>query len=246
MISISVVSHDQKELVQALFSDIKRLAPPLVKQIILTHNNTDDRELFPNEIAHIRIVQIFNPQNKGFGDNHNSAFRSASQQYFAVLNPDLRLTLDPFPSLLNALSNPLCGLVGPRIVNANGEIANSARKLYTPLQILNNYLGLTSYTTRPDWLAGMFLLFRSEAFRSVNGFDEKFFMYVEDVDISSRLVLKGWFLRHDTSAEVIHVARRASRRSLRHFSWHIHSAFIWWTSSTFWRYRKVLLKANAK
>jgi N-acetylglucosaminyl-diphospho-decaprenol L-rhamnosyltransferase len=244
VITVSIVSHDQKELVLALISDIQRLKPPLIKEIILTHNSIDNRTDFPSEIGHIQVKQVHNKAKKGFGANHNSAFQLASQQFLVVLNPDLRMASDPFPDLIAAFNDQSCGLATPRVLNPDGTVANSARALYTPFEAIKGFLGVRRPTFQPRWFAGMFLVFRGTAFSAINGFDEKFFMYVEDVDICARLVLAGWSLRYQVTVNVVHDARRASRRSVRHLNWHLRSALKWWFSITFWSYMGFLLKSK--
>jgi N-acetylglucosaminyl-diphospho-decaprenol L-rhamnosyltransferase len=212
-----------------------------VSHIVLTHNAVDHRQEFTRDLGHIRVTQIFNPSPKGFGANHNAAFKVCNEAFFAVLNPDLRFPIDPFALLKAELDNARVGVVAPTIVKADGSVEDSARSLYTPF---SSAKGLSSeprlQANNPAWLAGMFLLFRREAFTAVNGFDEKFFMYVEDVDICARLVLAGWALKYVNSVSVVHDARRANRKSLRHFLWHLTSAIRWWSSRTFWQYKKTL------
>jgi N-acetylglucosaminyl-diphospho-decaprenol L-rhamnosyltransferase len=70
----------------------------------------------------------------------------------------------------------------------------------------------------------MFMLFRSDAFRQVGGFDERYFLYYEDVDICRRLRAGGHGIVFEPRAEVIHDARRASRRRLRQALHHLRSA----------------------
>ncbi|MEO8937924.1 MAG: galactosyltransferase-related protein, partial [Burkholderiaceae bacterium] len=93
----------------------------------------------------------------------------------------------------------------------------------------------------PHWLAGMFLFVSSEAFRSVGGFDERYFMYCEDFDLCARMRLAGWDFEVEENTTVVHVAQRASHRSRRHFAWHVSSLLRMWTSSAFWRYRSLLI-----
>ena len=76
-----------------------------------------------------------------------------------------------------------------------------------------------------DWVAGMFVMFRREAFAQVQGFDDqRFFMYFEDVDICRRLKGLGWDVRVQPAVRVVHDAQRASARQLKHLWWHLTSA----------------------
>jgi N-acetylglucosaminyl-diphospho-decaprenol L-rhamnosyltransferase len=72
-------------------------------------------------------------------------------------------------------------------------------------------------------VAGMFLLFRAEAFRDVGGFDAKFHLYYEDVDICARLWKSGWKVMCDPGVTVVHEAQRASRHNFRYMRWHAAS-----------------------
>jgi N-acetylglucosaminyl-diphospho-decaprenol L-rhamnosyltransferase len=241
LISISVVSHGQSKLVLALLADLKRLAPRQIAQIIIVHNDSDDSTAFPSKIGDVPVVQLVNSTRRGFGANHNAAFRLATQPFFAVLNPDLRLPSNPFLQLLKFFDDNKLGLVAPSIVNSNLTPASSARHLYSPSEIFRGAIGLEKPALDPAWLAGMFLLFRQEAFARVNGFDERYFMYVEDVDICARIRLAGWKLHYDRQSMVIHEAQRANRRSVKHLVWHLKSALRWWFTPVFWQYRHFLL-----
>jgi N-acetylglucosaminyl-diphospho-decaprenol L-rhamnosyltransferase len=240
MITLSIVSHNQKHLVHELISDLVRINSALVSHVILTHNSCDDRIEFAAAGKHLPLTQIFNKTPKGFGENHNAAFQICDEPFFTVLNPDLRLVADPFEVLIASFENKECGLVAPVVLAPDGSVENSARQLYTPMSVLLKSRRRYKLAGDPAWLAGMFLMFRSEAFRAIGGFDEKFFMYVEDVDICARLALSGRALQYVKQVSVIHDAQRANRKSLRHFSWHLASAMKWWLSRTFWRYKKKL------
>ena len=77
----------------------------------------------------------------------------------------------------------------------------------------------------PDWVAGMFMVFRSETMRSLGGFDERYFLYYEDVDLCARMRERGLEVAVCTKVSVIHAARRESHRNLQFASWHLRSAF---------------------
>lgn len=89
-------------------------------------------------------------------------------------------------------------------------------------------------------MAGMFLLFRSEAYKGVGGFDERFHLYCEDFDICARIRLLGWPIGLSDAARVIHDARRASHDSPEHLFWHVCSLLRMWTTRSWWKYRAML------
>lgn len=74
-----------------------------------------------------------------------------------------------------------------------------------------------------DWVAGMFQLYQTESFRTVGGFDEKYFLYFEDVDICTKLWKSGLKVIACPSVKVVHDAQRMSRKSIRYMRWHLAS-----------------------
>ncbi len=151
--------------------------------------------------------------------------------FFCVLNPDIIFLADPFPRLVSALlHNPTIGVIGPFLVDSNRQLQDSARSFPTPGRLFYRLLKRQDIILNnsekifyPDWIAGMFMLFPSRIFSSVHGFDERFFMYYEDVDICRRL--GSISLKTACFADIlaVHNARRSSRRNLIHFYWHVKS-----------------------
>ena len=244
-ITLSVVSHGQRDIALRMLQDILRLMPPDVAEIIYTAN-VPEQELPPLATGHIRLTMIRNETPKGFGANHNTAFSHCRTRYFAVLNPDLRFERDPFPALLRGFAAPERGLMAPQIYSPEGRLENTARKLYTPRELIRQKLQPANHGSDPDWIAGMFLLFDARAYRAIKGFDEGYFLYIEDVDICSRLCLAGWTLAQAADARVVHDARKQSHRSLRFTLWHIGGMLRYWTRVCFWRYGFRLWRHRAK
>ncbi|MEN9760301.1 MAG: hypothetical protein RI906_127, partial [Pseudomonadota bacterium] len=195
----------------------------------------------------LQLLVIRNAQPRGFGTNHNVAFRHCRTSWYVILNPDLRLPEDLFPQLLSiAKALPKTGAVAPKIIDSDGFPEDSVRENLTPLSLMRRTLKRISGHRRLSgldlndagdqffWLAGMFLLFDSAAYRAVAGFDERFFLYCEDYDVCARLCRAGYQLRQVQTAQAIHEAQRDSQRSIKHLRWHVVSLLRVWTSSTFW------------
>lgn len=234
-VSISVVSHGQGRLIAQLLDDLQKYCgTPL--EVILTLNVP---EPLPEGAARCRfpLQVIRNDRPKGFAANHNAAFRQARADYFCVLNPDVRLRQDPFPQLIGQLGEPRNGLAAPRVVNPEGHVEDSARSFPTPLKILRRALSgraspeypRSENVVSPDWVAGMFMLLRSTVYRAINGFDERYFLYYEDVDLCWRLRRSGYRVVLLPVVQVVHAAQRASHREFRYFRWHLSSMlrFFW-------------------
>jgi N-acetylglucosaminyl-diphospho-decaprenol L-rhamnosyltransferase len=238
-LTASIVSHGQMGLANLLIGDLIRHAGPQLRRLVLTLN-VPEPEPVQAEGAPFELIVLRNSRPLGFGANHNRAFRHCDSEWFAVLNPDIRLSSDALGQLL-AAGGPRDGLIAPLIMDADGRAADSARRLPTPLQLMKRRLIPHQRGADPDfeWLAGMCLLLNSEAFRSLNGFDERFFMYCEDVDLCLRMQLAGRCLRHVPAVRPVHDARRASHRSPRYLLWHLASLMRLWTSATYWSYLPV-------
>jgi hypothetical protein len=229
LITVSVVSHAQATLVAALLSDLDaHCAIPLT--VILTLN-IDEPLLFEPTRFKFPLQVIRNKTARGFGANHNAAFRLAQTDYFCVVNPDVRLSGDPFSPLLEALQGAALGVAAPKVLDPAGNIEDSARKFPTPFSILKRALfgsqepdyTIDTSPIFPDWVGGMFMLLRGEAFRSVGGFDERYFLYYEDVDICWRMQQRGLGAVLVPTVHIIHHAQRRSHRDGRYFFWHVTS-----------------------
>lgn len=231
MISISIVSHGQSELICQALADLARFPGPLDVEVLLTLNIP---ETLPFSAADfpwpLRVVENASPQ--GFGTNHNAAAQLAKGEWFCVMNPDIRLPENPFPLLLGEVKRMAAAVIAPAVLTPAGRVADSVRRFPAPLTLAAKMLGrgdgrypfvVGSETFAADWVAGMFMLFRAEDYQCVGGFDEGYFLYYEDVDICARLWKAGRRVLACPRAQVIHDARRASRHNLRYTRWHAAS-----------------------
>lgn len=226
MITVSIVSHGQSALVAGLLADIASLGRRDLR-VVVTLNIPEDAPASSG----LDITWIRNARRLGFGANHNQALRGSRDEYFCILNPDVRLPADPFPALVEALGSAGTALAAPRVMSTTGEVENSARRFPTFFSLAAKVLGGAAAldypdgdgAISPDWTAGMFMLVRREAYEAVGGFDERYFLYYEDVDLCRRLRKKGFDIRLVQGARIVHDARRSSHRSLRYLRWHLAS-----------------------
>ncbi len=244
-ITLSVVSHGHGIHLHRLLDDLAGLNSLSGVLVIVTLNIPEKLDV--SRWPALQLLVISNAQSRGFGANHNSAFRHCTTSWFVVLNPDLRLPEDPFPELLKiAKTSPKTAAVAPIIIDSCGFPEDSVRENLTPLSLTRRTLKRISGHKRLSgldlkdvgdqffWLAGMFLLFDAAAYRAVAGFDERFFLYCEDYDVCARLYRAGYQLRQVQTAQAIHEAQRDSQKSIKHLRWHAVSLLRVWTSGTFW------------
>lgn len=178
-------------------------------------------------------VKTVRMENRGFGAGHNLAFRMArdsGSEFHLVLNADVCWEGDAVSPMTGYMKkNPDVVLMAPRILYPDGTLQYNARMLPTPLDLLlKRFVPSFLFPGRrrrylladvdhhscfeSPYLTGCFMLFRSDAFSGIGGFDERFFMYPEDIDITRRLHAIGRTL-YWPEVTVIHDHAAASRRS---------------------------------
>lgn len=225
-ITVSIVSHGHGEQVSQLVNQV--LSDPLVGHVILTFNRPETLALPDSD----RLVIVRNAHPKGFGANHNAAFKQCKTSLFCVLNPDIVLREDSLAQLKQALSSDQAAVAGPMVLATDGSQEDSWRVFPTLFTLLLKALGKDTTAIRraadhawiaPDWVAGMCMLFQADSFRRVHGFDERFFLYYEDVDICARLWNANETVIAAPKSIVVHDAQRASHHNLTHMRWHLAS-----------------------
>ena len=232
-LAISIVSHGQGLLIKNLLQDLTPLMQSGV-EILLTLNIPEDESFISDFRNYIRVIR--NEKPIGFGENHNNANLHTDRDWFVVLNPDVRCDPNVFSLLVAAHNISGAGVVAPRVLNVNGNTEDSVRHYPTLTRIFkrvlyrllgrrleSDYQLKDGHHIKIDWAAGMCLLFRSSDFRNVGGFDTRYFMYLEDTDICRRLNLANYPAVIVPEVRIIHDARRATGRNLKHFRWHLSS-----------------------
>lgn len=236
-VTLSIVSHDQLDLVMHLLSDLERYSINNIK-VVLTLNVGETLSIEPNHYSFpVKTIQNLKP--KGFGANHNYAFQYCDTDYFCVLNPDIQFIENPFPTLIADIQEHSATLIAPKVINPDGYTEDSVRKFPSPWSILKKFFLKSQHADysadkpirNPDWIGGMFMLFKSDTFEHIGGFDEGYFLYYEDVDICRRLHEMRNDIVFSPNASVVHFARRSSHKNFRYLIWHMRSMmrfFIKW------------------
>lgn len=136
--------------------------------------------------------------------------------------------------MLKPFNDQSVAAIAPIVLSREGTIENSARQFPTLWRFIKRILfrdrsldyKVENFPYPVDWVAGMFVVFRREAYKKIGGFDDRrFYMYLEDADICFRLMKNGWKTLVIPSVSVVHLAQRKSSLNLRHMRWHAVSAF---------------------
>lgn len=232
----SIVVHDTPVI--KLQQTLECLLKSSVNKIYVIDNSDSDHLKSISELDS-RIIYKF-VENKGYGAGHNIAVKEVIKNnpdgYHLVLNPDLFWEGDVVKQLLEYLQlHPKIGLIAPKIYYPDGSLQHSCRLLPTPIDLigkrflpnalfkrLKRYL-LKGYDhTTPincPYLMGCFMLFRNKALIENGVFDERFFMYPEDIDITRRMH-KNWETIYFPEVSVVHEHQQESKKNFRIFLIH--------------------------
>ena len=195
------------------------LANEAVGRIIVVDNDSNDDShalVTALSVTAGNVCWLQTGSNLGFGRAANRGVAAAQSEFVLLLNPDTVVLPGAVATLAACLaSSDDVGIVGPEVVNADGSRYPSARAFPDLIDAMGHgALGLVAPRNRwsaryrnpdrVDWVSGTAMLLRRSAFEQVGGFDETYFMYVEDVDLCWRLRSAGWSVRYEPSATVRH------------------------------------------
>jgi len=191
--SALIVFHDDVAALSHCFQALERQESVGVETIVVDHRGggvlDDIRQQYPN-------VRVLSPgRNLGYGAGNNLAASSATSEYLLILNPDVL----PRPDMLRRLEGalqllPPCSLLTPTLLLPGGTVNAQGNEVSYPG--LTSCRGLGGRDPRPDLhrvtaVSGAAIAIRRDAFLSLGGFDERFFLYLEDTDLSLRALLRG-------------------------------------------------------
>lgn len=232
---MSIVSHGHHELIVNLLAQLCAWHGEQIAHVVLTHNLPARPVAPPPGGWPFRLTELFNDVPAGFGANHNRAFAHCQTGYFCVLNPDVELgDASVWPALVQCARQPGVGCAYPLLFNPDGTRQENEREIVTPLALLRRHL-LRRPQRQVDWVSAAFWLVPADAWRSLGGFDERYYMYCEDVDFCLRLQLAGWRLAR-AQAAAVHAAGWGSRSFSPHLGWHLRSILRLWSKPHFRSY----------
>ena len=198
-------------------------------RVIVVDNASDDGS---GDLAGDAGCVVVRKPRGGYGEAVNFGARHARGSFLAILNPDIRfLSADTVPRLAHHFMHGQVGIVAPALQLLDGRLQDSARRTPTPFNLIfRRWIGDERGWVRRggdvEWTVGAFWLVRRSAWDLIGGFDERYFLYFDDVDLCHRMRTAGSSVRFDPTVRAVHAFQAASRRPLtawatRH---HIRSA----------------------
>ncbi|MBF6512479.1 glycosyltransferase family 2 protein [Nocardia farcinica] len=233
-LAVVTVTYSPGETLGRFLDTLQQATDRPVRVVLADNGSTDgEPERAAAERADVDLVPTGGNLGYGGGANRGVAHLGSEYGWVVIANPDLEWRPGSLDELLAAAKRwPRGGAFGPLIREPGGEVYPSARMLPSIGRgaghavfgkIWPNNPWTRAYrqseaeiTERPaGWLSGSCLLLRREAFDSVDGFDPRYFMYFEDVDLGDRLRRKGWLNIYAPTAEVMHIGGRSTSKAAK-------------------------------
>lgn len=234
-LSIIILNYRTRGLLRQCLRGIYHFPPTVEFEVIVVDNNSGDGSeiMVRDEFRDVRFVAL--PSNVGYPRGNNAGLKLARGANCLFLNTDVVVAAGQIDALCNYLdANPRIGAAGPRLVNADGTLQNSAFRFYRILTPLyhRTLLGQTNRGKKElirftyadwdhrssrsvAWLMSSCLLVRRIALNDAGFFDERFFIYLADTDLCRRLWLNGWEVHYVATVDFIHYHRRQSVEDFR-------------------------------
>jgi N-acetylglucosaminyl-diphospho-decaprenol L-rhamnosyltransferase len=237
-LSVVIVSWNVRDLLRQCLSTVANPSPLNLEVIVVDNASADDsvdmlRAEFP--AVQLRV----NPDNLGFPAANNQGIAAAQGRYVLLLNSDTEVLGDGLATMVAfADAHPDVGVIGPQLLNPDGSVQSSRRRLptlataffestwlqpYAPRRLLERYYVLDQpdgATLDVDWVKGAALMARREAIEQVGLLDEGFFMYSEELDWCRRFREAGWRVVYLPTAQIVHHEGKSSEQVLP--ARHIH------------------------
>jgi len=232
-LSIIILNYKTKNLLKQCLKNIVNLNLPVQYEIIVVDNNSQDgcEEMMRKNFPIFKFIQA--GENRGMGAGNNVGIHIAQGKNVLILNPDVALLEGSIENLIDFIeSDARIGCVAPKLLYPNKNYQQSRYRfpkfLFLPIlirtglgrfgkKILDEYFMRTfsiDEAHKIDWARGSALLFRKDILDKIGGFDEGFFMYMEDVDWCRRFWENGFKVVYYPEAQMLHYHGKGSGKKL--------------------------------
>jgi len=224
-ISVIILNYNVRFFLEQCVLSVEKALQNIDGEIIVVDNDSPDDscEMMKQRFPNIKLIE--NKENTGFPKGNNIGVAHAKGEYLCILNPDTVVAEDTFEKLLAfAQTKTDMGIIGCKLVDGTGRfLPESKRSIPTPFVAITKMVGLyrmfpkvstfgryyakhlsENETGKVEVLVGAFMLIRREFYQKLNGFDEAFFMYGEDIDLSYRSLQEGKNNYYFADTTVIH------------------------------------------
>lgn len=231
-ISIIIVNWNAGSLLTDCLLSIAQFGGNHVAKVVVIDNGSTDGSVDAIERLGIPTLEIIrNRENAGFASACNQGAKLSTSEFILFLNPDARLNDSTLENALNAMFTPArsrVAIVGAQLVDPTGQIARSCARFPSATRFIAHAIGIDrliptigysmtewnhAVSREVDHVIGAFFLIRREAFVEAGGFDERFFVYLEDLDLSRAVSRHGWRSWFESTSVAFHVGGGTSLKA---------------------------------
>jgi len=232
-LSVIIVNYNVKHFLEQCLCSVQKACSSLTAEVIVMDNNSTDNSVEYLSSRFKSVQFISNKENLGFAKACNQGYQQAKGEYILFLNPDTIVPEDCFEKCISFFqSHPDAGGLGVKMLDGSGKFLKESKRAFpSPLTSLYKLFGLAKLFSRSstfaryhlghldqnknneaDVLAGAFMMIRREVLDKVGSFDETFFMYGEDIDLSYRIQQAGYKNYYFAETSIIHFKGESTRK----------------------------------
>lgn len=231
-LSITIVNYNQKYFPRLCVEALKKSKTDFDFETIVCDNNSKDESLvYLKKAAEKGDIKLVEPgKNLGYGSGNNFAAKEAKGKYILILNADIMVEPDTLQKLVDYLEkHDDVGMIGPKLVYHSGEVQRSCRRHFRFFDLFvkrtflkkiwpfkkryENYL-MEDFnhesTQTVDLITGAFMMMPKDVFDEVHGFDERYFLFMEDFDLCRKVQSAGYKVVYYPETKAIHYHKRLS------------------------------------
>ena len=263
ILSIIIVNYNVKYFLKQCLQSVFDACENISAEVIVVDNNSQDLSCEMVEKFFPKVKLIANKKNTGFSTANNQGVAIAKGKYVLILNPDTVVAEDTFEKILAfAITKNNLGALGVKLIDGTGRfLPESKRGIPTPKTSINKIIGITNkkyYANhlqenengKIEILVGAFMFMKRSIYNEVNGFDEDYFMYGEDIDLSYKILKKGYKNYYLSDTKIIHYKGESTKKDIKylnnfygamnifykkHFKINIFYDFLMSTGVLFWK-----------
>lgn len=215
-LSVVILNYNVSCFLELCIKSVQLAIQSIDAEIIVVDNNSQDNSCTMVKQKFQNVLLIENDQNVGFSKGNNIGVAQSKGEYICILNPDTVVAEDTFAKLIEfANAQKKLGVVGCKLINGAGRFLPESKRNVPFIKVaLKKLLGNSSEyyanhlkendTGKVDVLVGAFMLLKRDVYDKFNGFDEDYFMYGEDIDLSYRILKSGLSNYYFGSTTVLH------------------------------------------
>lgn len=252
-LSIVILSYNTRDLLKKCLHSIYQGSTNLNCEIIVVDNASSDDSVNMVKTMFPKVKLVMNKINLGYSSGNNLGVSQAAGDLIFILNSDTEIIGECLKIMIEfARRNQQIGIIGPKIFNPDGSVQNSVGSFYSLGHVLALMFGLEKRLgigrispqnfSLVDWVSGSAMLIRRADFEKLGGFDEKLFMYMEEVEFCYRAKLAGIRTGFLPEAQIIHKGLGSSSQGSKNATLGIFKGLVYFYEKYFPGWRLTVLK----